>query len=107
MIFNVKCQRCNLNDSTGILVHLCDDCFRVWLGEIGASRIDITPIDRSLLYASSYRPEETHMKNVVKGREYRPRRRYRKLKLFSEALTVAFLLLLFVAAMFIITGLYR
>lgn len=49
----MKCQRCD-NESTGVLIHLCDDCFEWWSCEVKTdpSTADIAPIDPCLKYQS-------------------------------------------------------
>lgn len=47
----MKCQRCE-KESTGTLIHLCDDHFDEWEREVFAnpSEVDIAPVDNRLVY---------------------------------------------------------
>ena len=48
------CRRCGLRESTGIVIHLCDECYDMWEAEVqadptpGKQNVDISPIDSSI-----------------------------------------------------------
>ena len=46
------CRRCQKRESTGILIHLCDECFDEWEAEVQASpkTADVGPVDLACKY---------------------------------------------------------
>lgn len=38
----MKCRKCNLNESTGFIIHLCDQCFDEWEAGLKAATADGT-----------------------------------------------------------------
>ena len=50
----MKCQRCD-KESTGILIHLCDEHFDEWEREARAAptTVDVGPIDARFKYQSA------------------------------------------------------
>lgn len=51
----MKCQRCKERESTGVLVHLCDECFNIWEAETRAdpNNANVEPIDMACKYQSA------------------------------------------------------
>lgn len=60
------CMKCKQRESTGFLVHLCDECFDKWEAEVLAKpkQADISAVDPSCIYQGAGGLVPNHYKGM-------------------------------------------